>query len=148
MATEAQILANQKNSMLSTGPRDTSVVRYNALKHGLQSQTVLLKGEDELAFKELLAETRAKLQPDGSIENELVDQIAFSFWRIRRCRSADKTIVEGGSDLKGVKWADVFSSEYMEKFTRYETHAVNQIGRLLGILMAFREKTGTCIPGQ
>lgn len=139
MATPEQIKANQENSRLSTGPQDTSLVRYNALKHGLRSQTVLLRNEDKGAFDVLLTETREKLQPEGSIENELVDQIAFSFWRIRRCRGVDKAIMEGGSDLNGVKWADVFSSEYMERFTRYETHAIGQIGKLLGILMAFRE---------
>lgn len=139
MITDKQIKANQENSEHSTGPNDTSLTRYNALKHSLTSQTVLLKGENKEAFDELLTETRDKLNPEGSIENELVDQIVFAFWRIRRCRGVDKTIVEANTDLKEVKWAEVFGSEYMEKFTRYETHAMNQIGKLLGILMAFRQ---------
>lgn len=138
MATEAQIKANQENSKHSTGPKDTSLVKFNALKHGLTAQTVLLKGENKEAFEELLNEVRAKLKPDGVIETELVDQIAFAFWRIRRCRNIDKIFAEGCSDLDGVKWVNLFGADYMEKFTKYETSAMNQVGKLMGMLMAFR----------
>jgi hypothetical protein len=35
MATEKQLAANRRNSQNSSGPRNTTRSRYNALQHGL-----------------------------------------------------------------------------------------------------------------
>ncbi len=45
--TRKKIEANRHNAKKSTGPKNTSLTRYNALKHGILSKEILLDGYDE-----------------------------------------------------------------------------------------------------
>ena len=87
MTSDKQLQANRKNALKSTGPKTPegkAAVRQNALKHGLLSQDILLPGEDKAAFEELNETLRAELEPVGELENQLVDRIVATFWRLRR----------------------------------------------------------------
>jgi len=56
MATPAQILANRTNAQKSTGPRSAegkAVSRFNALKHGLDAESIVLPGEDPADYEAL-----------------------------------------------------------------------------------------------
>ncbi len=56
MTSEKQSKANRRNALKSSGaktPEGKNVVRLNAVKHGLLSQTVLLPGEDAETLKKL-----------------------------------------------------------------------------------------------
>src|SRR3954447_945850 len=87
MASDKQVQANRRNAQKSTGPKTTegkASVRYNAMKHGLLSEEVLLPGEDEDSLKGLSELLRDELQPVGEMENLLVDRIVAAHWRLRR----------------------------------------------------------------
>ncbi len=48
MASGRKRVANRQNAALSTGPRDTTQSRMNALKHGiLARETLILAGEGQ-----------------------------------------------------------------------------------------------------
>ncbi|MEX2260514.1 MAG: hypothetical protein WD696_01110 [Bryobacteraceae bacterium] len=86
MATRKQREANRRNAQKSTGPQTAegrAAVRFNALKHGLAAD-VLLPGEDEAAFNEILEDLRARFQPIDAVENILVNQMAMAYWRQSR----------------------------------------------------------------
>jgi len=92
MATEKQIAANRRNAKRSTGPRTPkgkAMASKNALKHGLLSREVLLDSEDPEELQDLQRCLRVDLQPLGALENLLVDQIAVSFWRLRRALAVE-----------------------------------------------------------
>lgn len=74
---------NQLNSQKSTGPKDTTSTRYNALKHGLLSEgiTELDNVED---FKKLLHDLEEEHRPLGAVETFLVRRLALSTVRLRR----------------------------------------------------------------
>ena len=87
----AKIESNRQNAKLSTGPRTPKgkgAVRWNALKHGLLSrETVIHVGdgrESKAEFHGLLAALRDELQPEGILEEMLVEKIAVCYWRLRR----------------------------------------------------------------
>jgi hypothetical protein len=87
MTSDKQVRANQRNALMSTGPKTPkgkAAIRRNALKHGLLSQEVLLPGEDDAALKELGDTLRDELQPVGELENMLVERIIAAYWRLRR----------------------------------------------------------------
>jgi hypothetical protein len=88
MTSDKQAQANRRNALKSTGPNTPegkAVVRYNAIKHGLLSEdVVLVPGEDEAALRELGELLREELQPVGELENLLVDRISAAHWRLRR----------------------------------------------------------------
>ena len=76
----------------STGPRTArgkERSKFNAVKHGLLSKAVLLKGESEAEYLSLLNGFREDRQPQGALENILVENLAACFWRQRRFLQAE-----------------------------------------------------------
>ena len=87
MATPAQIRANQQNAKKSTGPRtDQGKQRSsrNAIKHGLRATHPVIPGENTVDYQRKLDQLRADLRPRNTLEDELVEQIADTAWRLRR----------------------------------------------------------------
>ena len=75
MATEAQIAANQLNAQKSTGPKTPegrAAVRLNGLKHGLTSATLVIRGEKESDFEDLLDSFEAEHRPSTPTEEAMV----------------------------------------------------------------------------
>jgi hypothetical protein len=77
--------ANRVNGQRSRGPIDTSSTRYNATKHGL-----LANGLTELdnadGYETVLHDLKMKLQPEGVIEEFLVQSVAIDIVRVHRAR--------------------------------------------------------------
>lgn len=91
-----QIAANRSNAAKSTGPRTgegRAVSKMNALKHGILSRQVLVRGlilqESEAELEALHQRFRDEFQPEGPLEELLVDQIVTAHWRLRRALSAE-----------------------------------------------------------
>jgi hypothetical protein len=89
MATEAQLRANRINAQRSTGPRTSEGKehsRFNALKHGLAAELVVLPYEDVAEYHELRGALLTQYQPQNASETFLVDQVAQNWWRLNRSR--------------------------------------------------------------
>lgn len=91
MTTEKQVIANQKNAQLATGPITISgkaAVAANAIKHGIFTKDLILSSELENEnandYQELLYNLVDSLEPCNQMENLLVEKIAVDFWRLRR----------------------------------------------------------------
>jgi hypothetical protein len=93
LATKKQLVANRKNAKKSTGPKDTSLTRLNALKHGILSEEVLLKGEKKKNLEELGRRLRQELAPQGELEIILVDRIISSIWRLKRALKVETALM-------------------------------------------------------
>ena len=92
MTSDKQADANRRNALKSTGPKTPEgkdAVRLNALKHGLLSQELLLPGESEAALMELAERLMTDLQPEGTLEIILVEDIIVAYWRLRRFRKVE-----------------------------------------------------------
>ena len=74
---------NRPNARKSTGPKDTTSSRFNAVKHGL-----LVEGITELdipeTFREFRARLEAELKPVGEVETFLARRIALGIVRLTR----------------------------------------------------------------
>src|SRR5258708_7579916 len=87
MATQAQINDNRNNAKKSTGPKTPegrAAARLNGLKHGLASDILVLEGESESDFENLLDSLEAEHQPATPTEVILVRQMAMASWRLVR----------------------------------------------------------------
>ena len=87
MATPAQILANRANAQKSTGPRSAegkAASRFNALKHGLDAQSVVLPGEDPAEYEALARDYDNSMRPSTPTERFHVDTLIRSDWQKRR----------------------------------------------------------------
>ncbi len=92
MATRAQIEANRKNGRLSTGPKDTSLSRFNGLKHGLCAAQVGLPGEDPAEVQAEFDGWRGDWRPMTHTRAVLVDLAAVATWRLRRSIRAGSAV--------------------------------------------------------
>jgi hypothetical protein len=80
----------------ATGPRTAQGKersKFNALKHGLFSKVLLLKGESWTGYLSLLNGLRDDLQPHGMSEDLLVENLATSYWHKRRLLQAETAMV-------------------------------------------------------
>jgi hypothetical protein len=91
-----QLAANQRNGHFSTGPKtpnSKAVSRMNALKHGLRSAEVIVRGrcikENRREFNAFYQGLRDNLQPVGMMEEMLVQQIGTTWWRLQRVLKAE-----------------------------------------------------------
>lgn len=127
MATENQIQANKENAKLGGVKTEAgkSVSRYNAIKHGLLSEVILLKGEKEDELIGLGNRLREDLKPVTELELLLVDRIIANSWRLKRALSAEKEVIahdmQGEKDFGSALSYDFANYDSYGKFTRYET---------------------------
>ncbi len=87
MTSAKRIKANRRNAKKSTGPSTPSGKlrsRMNALKHGLDAQTVILAGENESDDRDRLAAWMAHYRPRNPLEASLVEQAVQLSWRLDR----------------------------------------------------------------
>src|SRR3982074_1771785 len=83
MSSDAQIKANQANSKLSTGPsteEGKAASSRNNFRHGLASGQLIIDGECQEDFDDLLRGLLEEHQPTNSTESLLVVQMAQHFW--------------------------------------------------------------------
>jgi hypothetical protein len=91
-----QLDANRQNAQKSTGPKTPegrAVSKMNALKHGILSKEVLVRGlninESNRELSALHERFWRDLDPAGPVEEMLVDQIVTTHWRWRRALTAE-----------------------------------------------------------
>ncbi|HZM06556.1 MAG TPA: hypothetical protein VFC44_26440 [Candidatus Saccharimonadales bacterium] len=91
-----QLDANRRNAQKSTGPKTPegrAVSKMNALKHGIFSKEVLVRGlnikENSRDLEGLYERFWQQYSPVGPVEEMLVDQIITAHWRLRRALRAE-----------------------------------------------------------
>jgi hypothetical protein len=97
MGTELQNAANQRNALRSTGPRSLEGKRAssrNAVSHGLTARHPLLPGEKEEEFVGLRNAIFGKLQPDGALENQMVERVVSLIWRLKRIPNLEMALFQ------------------------------------------------------
>jgi hypothetical protein len=95
MATPAQIAANRRNALKSTGPRTAAgktASSRNALRHGLAARGAVVLGEDPADLARFRAELVAALAPRDGREEFLAEVAAEAAWRLRRVWRAEAAL--------------------------------------------------------
>ncbi len=82
----AKLAANRRNGQKSKGPKTEegkSRSRWNAVKHGVLSQRlVVLNENDGQTYTLLLENLQRDLNPGNALEEILVEKIAMAYWRL------------------------------------------------------------------
>jgi hypothetical protein len=106
MASPAQITANRANALLSTGPatpETKSAVRHNAIKYGIHAESLIIPGEDPEEFEAFKEFQIDAWSPEDTAEQQCVDQLTTTLWRLNRLENAEAQIweaaMEGGATL-------------------------------------------------
>jgi len=101
----------------ASGPGSTSLVRkatgprtpqgkdrskHNAITHGIFSKAVVLKSESRSDFDALLSALYQDRQPEGALEEILVNKLAVLWWRLRRVWTAESAEIRTGAEF--IQW--------------------------------------------
>jgi hypothetical protein len=87
MVSQRQLEANRANAKRSTGPKTASGKarsRLNAVIHGITAKQIVVGPEKPEEFEALREALFVDLEPSGTFQCELVDEIARFQWRLRR----------------------------------------------------------------
>ncbi len=96
-AQRAQI--NRANALHSTGPithEGRAISSLNAVKTGLTGRTVLLHNDDADVYRQHLAAYAKEYQPAGLREQELVQSLADTQWRLQRIPGLEMALYAQG----------------------------------------------------
>jgi hypothetical protein len=102
-ASAAQIDANRANAQRSTGPatpEGKAASSQNATKHGFLANVFPAEQED---YRALLDDLLIDLQPVGSLQRLLVEEIALAYIRLRRIHKAEMDQMEP-RDVSCLTW--------------------------------------------
>ena len=75
--------SNRKNAERSTGPRDTTSTRLNAVQHGLLAKGIT-ELDDAVEYESLLERLKQTYRPFGDLEMFFAQRIAFHMIRLQR----------------------------------------------------------------
>lgn len=153
MATsEKKVLANQINGKKSRGPKNTSLTRFNAQKHGLLAVGIS-ELDDVDSYQAILENLRKEKAPVGIIENFLVEGNALETVRLQRARRLEADYINselnppkikpGRMDFSALSGPKVVrpgipavigfegAQRLVSAYQRYESGFVNRILRFL-----------------
>jgi vacuolar-type H+-ATPase subunit C/Vma6 len=137
-----------------------AVSRYNAVKHGLLTKQVYIDEEEKSTLEELTNSLYETLEPEGMLEELLVDRIVSNLWRLRRAVIVERSTMEwhqndfdlfpvGQSDTQQERKSvrDMLTNDNIEKLLRYETTIERSTFRALHELERLQAKrTGKDVP--
>jgi hypothetical protein len=127
MATPAQITANRANALKSTGPRTLegkATARFNALKHGLDANSLVLPGEDPAEYDALVRDYYASSNPATPEEAFHVDTMIRADWNKRRLGRVEaqlyRTVLteSGSGDLAAALLSDSPAAKLLARIQR------------------------------
>jgi hypothetical protein len=147
MASAAQIAANRRNALKSTGPRTAAgkaVSSRNRLRHGLRARAPAMAGEDHANFERFRADLRAELAPRDAREALLAEVVAEGLWRHRRAAQAEAALMNraGTLALTHAQLAELLL------ILRYEVAASRAFHCALALLERGREKARPSLERQ
>lgn len=86
--------SNRVNAQSSTGPRDTTSTRLNAVKHGLLAKGIT-ELDDSDAYESLAQRLAEAYRPVGDLEKFFVERIAFHMIRLQRAGRLEAEYITG-----------------------------------------------------
>ncbi len=91
--------ANRANSQHSTGPRTETgkkLSSLNALRHGLTGHIIVMPEEDLTAYQRQTRTFFDDLKPKGALEEQLVQALADTAWRLNRIPALEANLLTLG----------------------------------------------------
>jgi hypothetical protein len=95
-AASSTAAVNKASAGKSTGPRTAAGKQrssLNALRHGLTGHIVVLPTEDQAAYQIHLRRFVDQFQPKGALEEQLVQSLGDTTWRLNRVPATEATFL-------------------------------------------------------
>jgi flagellar biosynthesis GTPase FlhF len=125
---------NRTNSQHSTGPRTSAGKQrssLNALRHGLTGHVIVLPSEDHAAYDHHIRRLFDDLQPKGALEEQLVQSLSDTSWRINRIAALETNLLALGiheqSNNIDTAHPEVHTALAMAAAVREQTRALSNL---------------------
>jgi hypothetical protein len=145
--SQSEQVSDKKNAAKRGGPKTQKgkeKSKHNAVRHGIFSEVVLLKGEPKDDLDCLLNGFHDFLEPNGTLENLLVDKLAATVWRHRRLIIAENELIANTSELIEL---NLNRGPRLEVLLRYESNLERAFDRTLSQLERIqRIRSGDAVP--
>jgi len=109
-ARRAAARANGAKSQGPVTPEGKAKSALNGITHGLTSKALVLTTESKEKYEALLASYRDKCDPDGPIENDLVEEMVAAKWLQRRALSMITALLDVTMDRMEKEIHDEFEN--------------------------------------
>jgi hypothetical protein len=156
MSTIRQIQANQQNAQLSTGPRSTegkTVVSRNALRSGIDANSMLIHDESSADFDMLQTEYFDRWLPNTPEQRALVDSLVEFEWLIRRYRRLETHLWQDSMPDESQFRSDIYLSQAFtggsrafDRLTRHRNSAQRNYHSVLRDLERLKKEELTAAP--
>ena len=97
MSSPRRIAASRANGALARGRKTPEGVRRssrNATRHGLLAKIVVLDNEAASGFQAVCDDLAGRLAPRDGVELGCVEEMAASFWRMRRAWAIETSLLD------------------------------------------------------
>jgi hypothetical protein len=151
MSSLRRIAASRANGRLSQGPKTPAGKQrssLNAIRHGLLSKVVVLSNERGEGFDKLLEAYVDRFGPVDPVEFGLIEEMAASWWRIRRAWAIEKSLLESGLERHegeddvvriAAAFRELAATPDLAGVHRYETRLHKMYQRSLHNLLLMRQ---------
>lgn len=148
--TDKRLRANQLNAARSTGPTSPegkTRSSRNATRHGLLARQILIGDESAGNFQALLDIFLDRFHPVDDFEFNLVEELAASYWRLRRCWALETEILTEAMNRQSAPrqiarlaaaFTSLAASPALPLLHRYETRLHLMYQRALHSLLLLR----------
>src|SRR6202171_873426 len=131
----ARTARNRANAAHSTGPKTEAGKKrssLNAYRHGLTGQTIILPAEDLVAYQDFTRTFFNDYKPVGTLEKQLVQCLADTFWRLNRVAALEHNLMGLGfnehSNSISTEHPEAHPDLVITKAMREETPALAVLG--------------------
>jgi hypothetical protein len=109
-ARRAAARANRAKSQGPVTPEGKAKSALNAITHGLTASAIVLTTESKEKYAALLASYLEKCDPEGPIENDLVEEMVAAKWQQRRVAAMIAALIDVEMDQMEKEIADQFEN--------------------------------------
>jgi hypothetical protein len=128
---------NRENAQHSTGPRTEAGERrscLNAMKHGATGQLVVSPKEDLEFYESHLKTFQDKCQPQGAIEENLVQALADVSWRINRVVLLESNLLSISYSLRDLVAGLLDQAKALASLSMHSQRLSRQFERTVALL--------------
>jgi hypothetical protein len=124
--------------------------KYNSIKHGILSKSVVLKEGESRIFNKIAKQLIRDLNPQNTLEIVLAEQVVVQYWRLKRFLNFENDLVQFAgkphhSFEKDMEFVEIFS-DYIERhaslelISRYNATVLKSFYRSINEYKALKSK--------
>ena len=156
--SEKRLRANRANAARSTGPVTEAGKQrssLNAMRHGLLAKQILVGKESPENFEALCQMLTARFDPVDDFEFGMIEELAASYWRLRRAWAVETEMLEQSMQTKSSRrqisrmaeaYTDLAADNRLNLLHRYESRLHMMYQRALHNLLLLRQIGGPSVP--